>query len=76
MRTYELIAAIKTPVLAGVSMYLVVELLAIWLPHEIAPVIRLGLLVCAGGLVYGGYLLMFGRDQIIELVNLVRKKSG
>ena len=73
VRTYDLLAAIKTPVLAGVSMYLVVKILAILLPHEIAAVIRLAMLVCAGGLVYGGYLLVFGREQIFELVNLMRK---
>lgn len=76
VRMRELIEAISAPVLAGIAMYLVVETLAIWMPHEIAPIIRLATLVSAGGLIYGGYLLLFGRDRIVELVNLVRRKSA
>jgi len=76
VRPRQLIEAISAPVMAGIAMYLVVETMAIWLPHEIAPIVRLATLVSAGGIVYGGYLLAFSRDRIEELVNMVRHKNG
>ncbi len=76
VRLRELIDAISAPVMAGISMFLVVQTLALWLPHEIAPIMRLATLVSAGGLTYCGYLLLFGRDRIAELVNMVRRKSA
>lgn len=76
VRPRELIEAISGPVMAGVAMYLVVKALAMLIPHDIAPVLRLMMLVAAGGLTYGGYLLVFARDRIKELVNLIRRKSA
>jgi O-antigen/teichoic acid export membrane protein len=75
VRPRQLIEAISAPVMAGVAMYLVVETMAILLPHEIPAIVRLGLLVSAGGITYGGYLLVFARDRIDELVNLVRRRG-
>ncbi|MCB2047095.1 MAG: lipopolysaccharide biosynthesis protein [Novosphingobium sp.] len=72
----ELIEAVSAPVMAGIAMYLVVEIVAITLPHAFPPIVRLSLLVSAGGIAYGGYLWLFGRDRIMELVNLVRKKAA
>jgi O-antigen/teichoic acid export membrane protein len=76
VRLRELIEAITPPVLAGVAMFLVVGTLATWLPHQLPPLVRLSILVSAGGITYGGYLLAFGRDRIEELVNIVRRKNG
>jgi O-antigen/teichoic acid export membrane protein len=76
VRLRELAEAISVPVMAGVTMYLSVTAIAAWLPHGVPPLIRLGLLVAAGGLVYGGYLLAFGRDRIDELIGLMRKNRG
>lgn len=75
-RPGQLIEAVSAPIMAGIAMYLVVTALAAVLPHEIAPVVRLAALVCAGGLAYGGYLLVFARDRIFELVDIVRRKRG
>lgn len=72
----QLIEAVSVPVLAGVVMCLVVEILAIVLPHELPAIIRLGLLVSAGGMVYGGYLLIFGKERLSELIDIVRRKGS
>ena len=76
VRPRELIDAISAPVLAGVALCLVVQILAALLPHSIPAIVRLMLLVAAGGLTYGGYLLLFARDRIHELVDLVRRKGA
>lgn len=76
IRPRELIASVSAPVMAGIVMYLAVKALTIWLPHEIAPVLRLGLLVATGGLTYGGYLFLFARERIDELIDIVRRKSS
>jgi O-antigen/teichoic acid export membrane protein len=76
VRPRELIDAISAPVLAGLAMCLVVQILAALLPHSIPAIVRLMLLVAAGGLTYGGYLLAFARDRIHELVDLVRRKGA
>ena len=72
----ELIEAIRPPVLAGLAMCIVVELLAYVLPHQIPSIVRLGMLVAAGGIVYCGYLYAFSRDRVNELVDLVRRKGS
>ena len=65
--------AVMPPVLAAVAMALVVSSVDRLLPPLAAPV-RLAALVATGGLVYGGWLLLFARQSVDELIALVRRR--
>jgi len=62
------------PVLAGVAMLLAVQGLESILPAALPPVVRLATLVAAGGVVYGGWLLVFARERLAELIGLMVKR--
>jgi O-antigen/teichoic acid export membrane protein len=73
LRAAELRRALVPPVLAGVAMALTVTLLDRALP-ALPEVFRLALLVTAGGVVYGGWLLAFARERLSEITGLVLKR--
>jgi O-antigen/teichoic acid export membrane protein len=65
--------AIAPALLAALGMALAVVLVDKLLP-PLAPVPRLAILVATGGLVYTGWLLVFARSLIRELIAIVRKQ--
>lgn len=64
---------LRAPVLAGAGMALGVVLLDRALPPLPEP-LRLAALVGAGGAIYGGWLLVFARERIGEVLDLVLKR--
>jgi O-antigen/teichoic acid export membrane protein len=73
LRVAQLRDALLPPVLAGIGMGLAVTLLDRALP-AIPEMLRLALLVAAGGAVYGGWLLAFARGRLDEIVGLALKR--
>ncbi len=71
----ELIRAVTPPVIAGTIMYGMVEGLALTLPTSLSPIVTLAVLVVAGGAVYSGFMLIFARERIVEVVNLARRRG-
>jgi O-antigen/teichoic acid export membrane protein len=65
--------AIAPALLAALGMALAVVLVDHLLP-PLAPFPRLAILVATGGLVYAGWLLIFARSLIRELIAIVRKQ--
>lgn len=70
----EFLAALTTPLLAGMAMVVLVRLTDLALPPMPA-VGRLALLVAAGGVAYGAWLLIFARDRISEFLDLARRRG-
>lgn len=70
-----LVDAIAPPVLAAAAMALFVTGLDTLLP-PLPALLRLVLLVGAGGLAYGGLLFLFARQMLSESINLVRNRGG
>jgi len=75
VRLRDLIDGITPPVFAAVAMALIVSLLARVLPPMPA-LAQLGLLGGAGVLAYGGWLALFARETLDEVVALVRNRRG
>jgi hypothetical protein len=73
VRAAALRAALLPPVLGAIAMAMGVTLLNRVLP-EVPALPRLGLLVVTGGAIYGGWMLVFARDQLHELVKLVLQR--
>ncbi len=73
VRAAALRAALLPPVLGAIAMAMGVTLLDRVLP-EVPALPRLGLLVVTGGAIYGGWMLVFARDQLHELVKLVLQR--
>ncbi|MBN8501947.1 MAG: oligosaccharide flippase family protein, partial [Sphingomonadales bacterium] len=73
LKANDLIRALSAPVLAGIAMAVSVVLLDRAMP-AMPDVARLALLVCAGGAIYGGWLLAFARDRLDEARNLILKR--
>lgn len=69
----ELRGALLAPVLAALAMALGVVTLGRALP-PLPELARLGLLVALGAAIYGGWLLVFARGQLDELIALVRNR--
>lgn len=69
----QLGSALGAPVLAGLAMTASVLLVDRMLP-DLHVAVRLALLVAAGGAVYGGWLLLFARERIGEVLGLVLKR--
>jgi O-antigen/teichoic acid export membrane protein len=65
--------AIAPALLAAVGMALVVRLVDTALP-PMAPLPRLAILVGTGAIVYGGWLMLFARNVVRELIAVVRKQ--
>lgn len=65
--------AVLPPTLAALAMGLTVTLLDHALP-PLAQIARLAVLVGVGGAVYGGWLLLFARAQLNEMIALVLKR--
>jgi len=65
--------AVAPALLAALGMALAVVLVDGILP-PLAPLPRLAILVATGGLVYAGWLLVFARTVIRELIAIVRKR--
>ena len=72
----ELLEALAPPVIAGLVMYGAVRLVAASLPQDLSPLLALALLVAAGGATYGGFLLIFARGRLVEVLDLVRRRGG
>lgn len=69
----ELRGALLPPVLAGLAMALGVVTLDRYLP-AMSELLRLCTLAALGGAIYGGWLLVFARGQLEELIGLVRNR--
>lgn len=69
-----LVEAIAPPVLAAAAMALFVTGLDTLLP-PLPALLRLVLLVGAGGLAYGSLLFLFARQMLVESINLVRNRG-
>ena len=65
--------ALLPPVLAATAMGLAVTLLDHLLP-VLPPALRLSTLVATGGVIYSGWMLVFARDRLAELRDLVLKR--
>ncbi|MBB5696676.1 lipopolysaccharide biosynthesis protein [Sphingomonas yantingensis] len=66
--------AIAPPVLAGLAMAAIVALVDAGLP-PVTPVSRLAVLIGTGALAYGGWLALFARDTLAELIAFVRRRD-
>ncbi len=66
--------AIAPPVLAGLAMAAIVALVGAGLP-PLTPVSRLAILVGTGALAYGGWLALFARGTLGELIAFVRRRD-
>ncbi|MDP5277292.1 lipopolysaccharide biosynthesis protein [Sphingomonas sp. DG1-23] len=75
VRLRDLVDGILPPVFAAIAMALIVSLLARLLPPMPA-LAQLVLLGGAGVLAYGGWLALFARETLDEVVALVRNRSG
>lgn len=65
--------AVLPPAAAAIGMALVVVIADSVLPPMPAPA-RLGVLVATGGLVYGAWLMLFARQSVRELIEIVRRR--
>lgn len=74
LTTPALATAIAPPVLAGLAMAAIVALVDAGLP-PLAPVSRLAILVGTGALAYGGWLALFARGTLGELIAFVRRRD-
>ncbi len=69
-----LLRALAPPALAGIAMVVCVRLVEGALP-ALPDVLRLGALVSTGGAVYGLWLMVFARDRLFELFDLLGRKA-
>ncbi|MBV1918554.1 MAG: lipopolysaccharide biosynthesis protein [Sphingomonadaceae bacterium] len=76
VRARELLAAIAPPMLAGLFMFAVVKTLDAYLSATLPPVTHLAALVSAGAFAYGAFFLLFARERIFELLDLVRRSGS
>jgi O-antigen/teichoic acid export membrane protein len=75
VRFRDLVDGLAPPVIAAAAMALAVSLLARMLPPMPA-LAQLALLGAAGVAAYGGWLALFARDTLDEVVALVRNRRG
>ncbi|TGX55214.1 lipopolysaccharide biosynthesis protein [Sphingomonas gei] len=75
VRLRDLIDGLAAPVIAAAGMALIVSLLARLLP-PLPALAQVALLGAAGVAVYGGWLALFARDTLDEVVALVRNRRG
>ncbi|WP_315761902.1 lipopolysaccharide biosynthesis protein [Sphingomonas sp. Y38-1Y] len=69
-----LASAIAPPLLAGLAMAAIVVVIDTALP-PLDPAPRLAILVAAGASAYGGWLALFARDTLAELIAFVRRRG-
>lgn len=74
IRLRDFIAALTAPVLAGIAMFVGVKLVDGALP-EMHTIVRLAALVATGGAIYGGWLFVFARERLGELLALARRNG-
>ncbi|WEK46012.1 MAG: lipopolysaccharide biosynthesis protein [Candidatus Andeanibacterium colombiense] len=74
IRPRDFLRALSAPLIAGVAMFVGVRLADGALPAMSAPA-RLAVLVAVGGLIYGGGLLAFSRERVVEVLSLIRRKG-
>ena len=74
MTATALVDAVAPALLAAVGMGLVVSLVDRVLP-VMPPVVHLALLVGTGGIVYGGWLMLFARASVSEMIDVVRRRG-
>ncbi|WP_380784565.1 lipopolysaccharide biosynthesis protein [Sphingomonas sp. R86521] len=72
-RVRDVADAVASPTLAAIGMALIVGLVDDALPAIAVP-LRLGVLVGVGALVYCGWMLVFSRQAVRELIAIVRKR--
>lgn len=70
----DFLGALATPLIAGIAMVILVRGVDFVLPPMPA-LARLALLVGAGGLIYGGWLLLLARERLTELFDLARRRG-
>lgn len=75
VRLRDLVDGLVPPVFAATAMALIVSLLARVLP-PMPSLAQLMLLGCTGALVYGGWLALFARDTLVEVIALIRNRRG
>jgi hypothetical protein len=75
VRLRDLVDGLVPPVFAATAMALIVSLLARVLP-PMPSLAQLVLLGCTGALVYGGWLALFARDTLVEVIALIRNRRG
>jgi hypothetical protein len=75
VRLRDLVDGITPPVFAAVAMALIVSLLARLLPPMPA-LAQLAVLGSVGVAAYGGWLALFARETLDEVVALVRNRRG
>ncbi|WNO54296.1 lipopolysaccharide biosynthesis protein [Stakelama saccharophila] len=73
LRARALAGAVTPPIVAALTMALIVAGVDSMLP-AVGPVLRLATLVAAGAATYGAWLLLFARDTVTELVDLLRRR--
>ena len=74
VRAAALRDALLPPALGALAMALGVTLLDRLVLPDLPAIIRLALLAATGGAIYGGWMLVFARDRLRELVDLVRNR--
>jgi len=76
IRARDLLAALAPPVMAGLFMYLSVRLMDGLLAQTLNPISHLAALVATGGVAYGGFILIFARGRIVELRDLICRRTS
>jgi O-antigen/teichoic acid export membrane protein len=69
----DFLGALATPLIAGIAMVILVRGVDLALP-PLPALARLASLVGAGGLIYGGWLLLLARERLTELFELARRR--
>lgn len=75
VRLRDLVDGLSAPVIAATGMVVIVALVARFLPPMPA-LAQLALLVATGAAAYAGWLALFARDTLSEVVALVRNRRG
>lgn len=70
-----LLRTLAAPVLSGLFMFAVVRGVDMFRPFEAVPLLHLAVLVAAGGTAYLGALLLFARQQVMEVLDLARRRT-
>ncbi len=73
VRWRQLREAMLPPVLAGLGMLAAVTLVDQNLP-TLPAILRLAVLVATGGLIYGGWMMVFARERLNEILKLALKR--
>jgi O-antigen/teichoic acid export membrane protein len=70
----QCLTALAPPALGGLAMFAGVRVLDGTLTDMDMP-LRLALLVAGGGMIYGGWLFVFSRERLAEVIDLARRRG-